>query len=280
MQKALSSPLIIEGQGSTSGSQVGFLVTGLSGKIIDSAIYNMGDFGLHVGSSLLYLEEVNIGVEAPNYDDDISHSGNTGNGPAMVFGRDVKLGGTYGDVLIVATDPVIKHNFEFENFNKVLGAHKRWYSGGTIEKVAVSGENPAKKISDDVIKISPNNSNFQFVADNAEEIFCHEFEATTDSKSYKYWVYNDMGVTLNDTTAKDDIWLELEYVKIHDDDTEEYVIKKVESDEIDLADETWGYLEVTGIAPAVASKVRIKCYCRAYAAATADIFIDPAVVIS
>ena len=35
----------------------------------------------------------------------------------------------------------------------------------------------------------------------AVEIFCHEFEASTDSKSYKYWIFNDAAGELNDSAS-------------------------------------------------------------------------------
>jgi len=249
------------------------------GEIIlrDCAIYNMGDTGIFGTGGNYYFENVNIGVEQANGDDDI-YFGNSG---MYGWGRDVKLGGTNGDVHANATinEPFIY----FENYGKILGAHKVFYSGNTMEKAAVSGETPNKKVSDDIIKISPNAASTTITIPGWEiKVFEHEFEAATDSKSYKYWLYNDTGDTLNDGDAKGSIFLELEYVDSYDD-TSEYTMTKVYSDEASIADaadaDDWDYLEVTGIAPATASKVRITCYCGHYTAA-GDIFIDPAVVIS
>jgi hypothetical protein len=118
----------------------------------------------------------------------------------------------------------------------------------------------------------------------ADVAFTHEFEATTAAKTYKYWIYNDTGETLNDTTAKDDIWLKVEYVKAYDD-TSEYVIAEEYSTEIDIADaadaDDWDYLSVASVTPAVASKVRVTCCVSYYnALATKNIFVDPAVVVT
>ena len=67
------------------------------------------------------------------------------------------------------------------------------------------------------------------------------------------------------------------------DDTSEYHITTVQSDEavaVRSGTTDWSqYLEVTGIAPAVASKVRIRLKCR-YQHATNKVFVDPKAVIS
>ena len=267
---------IFEGSGSGSG-QDGVGVYGGYLRMRDCALYNLGNHGIISTEAVVYLENVNIGVETGNGDDDISCDA------GRFHGRDVHLGANQGDVLLTGTTSDAQ--VWIENVDKVLGDHKAWYMGGTFEKVAVAGETPNKKVSDNVIKISPN-TDYQFIPEWAVEIFCHEFEATTDQKSYKYWLYNDTGDELNDSDAdigaKASIWLELEYVAGYDDTTE-YVFEKTYSTETDIADaadaDDWDFLSVNNITPAVASKVRIKCFCRHYTA-SGDIFIDPAVVIS
>ena len=87
-------------------------------------------------------------------------------------------------------------------------------------------------------------------------------------------------MTLNDTTATDDIYLQAEYVKSYDD-TSEYTQAIATSTEIDILDaadaDDWDYLEVT-VNPATESKVRLWLKISKYE--TDDIFIDPQVVIS
>ena len=87
-------------------------------------------------------------------------------------------------------------------------------------------------------------------------------------------------MTLNDTAATDDVYLQAEYVKSYDD-TSEYTMAIATSTEIDILDagaaSDWDYLQVT-INPAVESKVRLWLCIRIYD--TNDIFIDPQVVIT
>ena len=269
---------IIEGSGAGS-SQVGVWITSGAILLIDSAIYNCGDSGLICQAGSFFLENVNIGVEAANGDEDIQMR-SAGGGIAKSYGRDVKLGGTNGYVSIYSTY-YAPYQVSFENYQKILGDHKSFYLGGTWEKAAVTGETPNKKVSDDVIKISPN-INYPDLDEAAQIIFTHEFKVTTDQKSYKYWIYNDTGDTLNSGDAKGSIWLELEYVESYDD-TSEYITTKEYSVEVNIADaadaDDWDYIEIINITPAVAGKLRITCRCRHYTAA-GDIFADLAVVIS
>ena len=264
------------------GSGAGSVQTAINAANVifkNGAVYNMGDAGVQLnapGCGMIACN-VNIGVEIANGDADVFLD------YANKFcGNNIKLGGTNG-YLDFGIYPIVGQNFiQIENYDKVLGEHKTWYQGGTFEKAAVSGETPNKKVSDDVLKISPNESGYQFVPEYAVEIFCHEFDATTDSLTYKYWLYNNTGDILNSGDVKGSIWLELEYVNSHDDTTE-YTQVKAYSTEKDIADaadaDDWDYLQVATIQPAVASRVRIRCFCRHYTAA-GDIYIDPAVVIS
>lgn len=268
---------IFEGSGA-GNAQVGLYITsGGHVRLIDSAIYNAGDVGLHCNSGSFELENVNIGVEIANGDVDISMRSSGGK---RSFGRNVKLGGTNG-YIGMNTSYSGPYQVSFENYGKVLGAHKTFYHGGTWEKAAVSGETPNKKVSDDVFKISPN-VDYQCLKDAAQIMFTDEFEVAAAEASYKYWLYNDTGDTLNDGDARGSIWLELEYVSRYDDNTE-YTILKEYSAQTNIADaadaDDWDYLEITSITPATASKVRIICRCRHYTA-SGDIFVDPATVIS
>lgn len=266
---------VFEGSGA-GGGQIGiqtsrFYEGGGTLVIKNSAIYNCGDYGI-LNSRPLILENVNIGVEVANGDDDINQA-------SLIIAKDVKLGGTNGTIFTnVLYGGYLAH---FENYQKVLDNHRSVFRGGYYELAAVSGETPNKKLSDDIIKITPNISGCEFIPELAGYMIEHELKMTAASHTFKYWIYNDSGVTLNDAAATDDIWLEAEYV-VGYDDTSEYAQTKILSTQIDILDaadaDDWDYLEVT-LTPAVASKVRLKIYFSKYLAAT-NVFIDPAVVIS
>jgi hypothetical protein len=264
----------IEGSGSGS-SQIGIACQAgnINVKLKDVAIYNCGDAGISSLGTTWFLECVNIGVEVANGDDDILV-----NQGSIFHGRDVKLGGSNGYITFVA--PSSKDRLSFENYQKVLGDHRVFYPGGYFEKAAVSGETPNKKVSDDVVKITPSTNDVPST-EFAFMMIQHEIEVTADTHTFKYWIYNDSGSTLNDTTATDDIYLVAEYVKQYDD-TSEYIIAEATSTQIDILDAAdandWDYLEVS-VTTATASKVRLTIYLKFYDAAD-NIFIDPAVVIS
>lgn len=268
---------IFEGSGAGSAQRGIYFISGFL-YMKDCAIYNMGDNGLFI-RDVAFLENVNIGVEQANGDNDIAFSIF-----GQIYGRDVKLGGSNGYVSIADSIlPYGQHSFNkiaIENYQKILGDNRTWYAGGYFEKAAVSGETPNKKVSDDVIKITPN-VDITPIEEWAVDLMVHEIELTADTHTLKYWIYNDSGSTLNDTTAKDDIWLKAEYVKAYDD-TSEYVMAEAFSTEIDILDaadaDDWDELSVT-ITTAVAGKVRLTIYLSFYDAAD-NIFIDPAVVIS
>lgn len=261
---------ILEGSGS-GGSQSGIRGEG-SLRIKDSAIYNIGGsaFTRH---SLVFLENVNLGVEQSCETSDIATFLNT----YSIYGSDVKLGAAVLDISFYALNPVIR--VSFENYNKILGAHKIWFVGGTIEKVAADGggtrPNQRAGGSAAVIEITPNVANYEFIQDWAAEVFRHEFEVDTTTRTWRYYVQNDACGALTATN----LWLKLEYVEQYDD-TSEYIITEVLSDEIvanRANNNDWTqYIEVPNITPAVASKIRITCYVSKHSAA-GYIYLDPTV---
>jgi hypothetical protein len=197
-----------------------------------------------------------------------------------VEGKDVKFGADVGEVRW-ETKVGPYSRVSIENYNKVLGSHKSFTTQGEVTSLAVvagSGD-PYKRTggADMVLEILFNLSNTTNenpspdAQDQMTPIFTHEFEATTDSRRYRYYVNSEKAVLASE------LWIEVEYVSAYDDATE-YVIKKVRSDEAitirgDATD--WSqYIEVEDIEPAVGSTVRIKCYCSFYDA-TDKIYIDP-----
>jgi hypothetical protein len=268
---ALFERCILVGSGSGGGQRLVFAQYG-DLILIDCAIYNAGDYGLSVLATNVYMENVNIGVEDGNGDDDISvaYSG-------IIYGRDVKLGAAATDVtLSLCGTPT---QCIFENYNKALGAHKIFNPSGTIvstDVVAGSGD-PYKRTggADSVVEIlydeSANNvKNPQGYA--TPIVLTHEFEATTDRRKYRYYVQAEGAVLASE------LWMEVEYINSYGDATTEYTIKKLTSDQaitqrVDASD--WSqYLEVPNVNTAIASKVRVKIYC-SYYHATNKIYIDP-----
>ena len=266
--------VIVEASGSGT-NQIGFSFgTSCTATIKDSCIYNCGTRGMCLDNNVVFLENVNIGVEQANASADIWawHS-------CFIKGRDVKLGGTNGNVSLTTTYGM-RGEVKFENYNKVLGAHKKFYAWGLVEKVAADGTgnypNQRSGGSSNVIEVTPNVDSYEHTQDAAVEIFSHEYESQSTQKTWRYYVQNHQCGTLSATQ----IWLKLEYVDSYDD-TSEYHITEVLSDETvtDRSSNTdWDqYIEVPSITPATSSKVRIKCYISKYDA-DGHIYIDPKVV--
>jgi len=223
---------------------------------------------------------VNLGVEVANSGEDLRvyYTG-------LVFAKDIKFGGTVQEMDWFSRLGFSSH-ISIENYNKVLGAHRTFTPQGTITKldVVAGAGDPVKRSdgADSVIEVQFNlsNANDEFMAPSdyqwTRPLFEHEFEATTDSKDYRYYVQAEGAVTA------DDLYIRVEYVSSNNG-TSEYTHTTVVSDEainVRSGSTDWdNYIEVTGIAPSVASKVRIKCYCGYYHAAN-KIYIDPLVVIS
>ncbi len=274
---------IVEGDFAAGSTQKGINVIGGSHVILkNTAIYNLKDAGIILSNGgQCWLDNVNIGIEAPNGDEDVEIVKN-GN----FIGKDVNLGGNIGYIdweFYIGPESQNK----IENYGKVLGAHRTFSPQGIVDKlgiVAGSGD-PYKRSggADSVLSIvfdetGPDSLSY-FTEPHeiwAPPIFTHEFEATTASKSYRYYVQCE-GIV---TAAQ--LYIVAEYVDSYDD-TSEYTMTTQQSDEAFTARadaEDWAeFMEVTGIQPAVGSKVRIKCYC-SYYHATNNIFIDPKVEIS
>jgi len=273
---------IIEGSGAGT-SQIGVYGRSSLVDIRDSVIMNCGDNAVFMFDGHYIFDNVNMGIEIPNGGDDIKVYYN------YCTGRNVSLGGTNGYIALVNQDtiPATSHHAAYmENYQKILGDHKTWTLLGTHEKAAVSGETPNKKLSDNVIKVVPDGAFGTPYADYAYNdwkiyVMEHEIQAVTGSQTFKYWIYNDALGTLNGTNADDNVHLEAEYVKSHDD-TSEWTMAKALSTETSIASaadaDDWDSLSVT-INPAVASKVRLRIYV-AKQHATGVLFIDPQVVIT
>jgi len=267
---------IAEGSGVGSAQRFNSSIT-TAITLIDGAIYNMGDTGIASGE-YTELANINVGIEMLNKDDDISLTRK-----GFLFGKDVKLGGTNGFVeyINVFASPRFNCSIMIENYGKVLGEHRMFYPGGIAQRSAVSGETPNKKLSDYVLKITPNVDYAYKYEEGQCVLFEHEYELSSGSNTIKYWLYNDVGATLNNGDATADIYLVAEYVDSFGDTTA-YTITKAYSTEATIADaadaDDWDFLSAT-MTLATAGKVRIRCLI-SYFDNTGDIFIDPKAVLS
>lgn len=265
--------------------------TGGMVHIKDSAIYGGGDYTISFGQyqDRLYLDNVNIEVEGPKTlsAEDIYIC------DATVIGKNVRMGGTNGYINKTANlDRGHYSGLYIENFQKVLGAHKRITGQGDITSVAAGGggdyPNQRSEGASLLVEVINDQSQDQCLQNAVVQeilpvIFEHEYEVTGEEAwSCKYYVQYHDDDDGGNTLTSDDIWIEAEYVSSYDDATE-YVMTTVQSDESitdrDDADDWDQYLEIDSITPATDSKIRIKCYVRFYHASDI-IYIDPLAVIT
>jgi len=227
-----------------------------------------------------------MGVEENNESDDIRISYAEGD---QIWGRDVMLGAANGDVSIEATVPG-KLSVKISNFNKVLGAYKMYYPGGTAEKIAVTSEAATnKKLSDNVIEVVPlTAATFDF-SPIQWMVKVWESRKTYDAGTYniKVWILNDTGAALNDdaapTKATEDILMRCraEAGEYGDATTEYAGMPWIYSDEIDIqipdpVGSDWDFLQADSVVVDVSGS---KIYCEilvSFSDADADeIYIDP-----
>ena len=271
---------IFVGGGAAQATQYIF-ITSASVVISNSAIYNCGKYGIYSLGGSIILNNVNIGVEAANQDDDISL-----NRGLKIYMRDCKLGGTNGDVDLTGANYYdIWQHCPSVNHNKVLGAFKEYYgASAALEKQAVTDTNANKKLSDNVLEVTLSTIDvFSFKEIDAK------FKVWESRKTYaagtynvKVWIYNDTGNTLNDTAFSDDICMRCRAeAGNYGDATTEYVSGSwVYSDEIDILDaadaDDWDYLQCDSV---VVDQDGTKIYCEilvsTYDGEADVILIDP-----
>lgn len=277
--------VILEGSGS-GATQFGFRPRGAGSiAIYDSAIYNTGDVAFYVPeySYSIWLENVNLCVEAV-CGDNVIHTQYSG---AFIKGRDVKYDDTNG----FWPQGVHRTFYSVENHQKVLGSHITKDAMGSFGSVKAGdgGDYPNKRSggADYVLEVINDEDDAykglrDLYAPGSLERMVHEYEVTGgESWSCKYYVqYHDDDDGGNTLTA-DNIFLEAEYVVSYDD-TSEYVITKVQSDETitdrDDADDWDQYLEIDSITPATDSKIRVRLYVPFYHADD-KIYVDPLAVV-
>jgi len=245
----------------------------------NGAIYDLDDSPLVLQQTTGFFENINIGVEGQIGDDVIYNTAAS----ILITGIDVNINaGIYN--MWDSNGYIADSYLSFENWGKVLGAHYTLNGQGTFIKTDVvegSGD-PYKRSggADSVIEIQYDAGTtawWQFGNPHTDylykPIFTHEFDVDDIPKSYRYYVQAEGAV------AADELWIELEYVSSYDDTTEYTITRVVSVDAISArsgADDWSQYLEVNNITPAVASRLRIKLFCRYYHAAN-KIYVDPQV---
>ena len=262
---------ILEGSGA-GANQAGIAhAAGAVGYLKDVAIYNMGARGIQPNNTpaQFFLDNVNIGIEIANSGDDM--------GVALggkIEGKDVSLGGTNGYVDFSGGDSASV--VRIENFQKELGVNKTFFSGGEHISVDVSGEVPNKKLSDIVLRITPNIDLEVLNKDQRVRILVGIINMDAGSQTIPFWVYNNMGETLNSGDPELDFYFEIGYVDSFGDVTA-YTRIKANSTQQDIADaadaDDWDLITLTPTV-AVESLAHINLVWSKYSAA-GTFFIEP-----
>lgn len=264
--------------GSGSGSsQRGILADG-GGCLLflkDCAIHGFGDYGMNVPNAATFLENVNIGVETANGDDDFVM------GSFDHHWKDVKLGGTNGTIV---NGIYYRSTIWSENHNKILGSNYQFHCNGNNYSVAVvtgSGD-PEKRSggSDVVLAIEENEgsgSSGYLFKEMMHQPFGDGLKIWADTSSQDYRVY--MQADAMSVTDADIVFMEAEYISGYDD-AGEYVYSIIRSDETisqrSGASDWSQYLEAAGVQPAVAGWVKIKLYIGFYDS-DGTLYADPLV---
>ena len=265
--------VICEGSGSGT-SQVGLYIR--LGKLVDVVVNNAGDFGLQV-SGVLKIQRVNVGIEMANSDDDICTDRSS-----QLTGADLAIGGTNGTYSVSNSAYICPfYKVHIENYQKVFDDHFIDFRGGTSKNVDVGDSNapsaasPAGSITD-LIAVYPNSSGYEYIEEWLMPLATWKIWAAAAAETYTVYIQNNMGVTLNDTAAKDDIWLKLTYIDFYDDTTK-YRKKELFSTEIDILDRAdatdWDSLTIANHTPAKAGWAVLELFVSKYVA-SGQIYID------
>jgi hypothetical protein len=265
--------VIIEGSGAGT-SQHGILEG--SWRLTDTSILNCGGYGIGFIDQI-YVKNVNFGIEMANSGTEIYIT----QSDFSIVGTDLALGGTNGllSYFFAYFSPLQK--VSIQNYQKILGNNQTFFPGGYFKNVSVGDTNAPSAASPagsttDLFAIFPNTSNRDWDADTALPYIRWKIWAPASAKAYTVYIQNNMGVTLNDTHAKENIWLKLTYIDSYDDTTE-YTTKELFSTEIDIlsrADATdWDSLTIASHTPAVAGWVILELYVSAYVA-SGQIYVD------
>jgi len=245
--------------------------------IFDCAFYNIN--GSHNISMTCYFENVNFNIEGVTTITFASLYINNAEG------RPVCVNCKTGDDSLFRSGVTSSRTGRIiavsENHQKVLGAHFIFTYFGDITKtdvVAGSGD-PYKRTdgADSVLECEFDTA----LGDGKDSdydipvILEHEFEATTVSKTYRYYIQAEGAI------ASGKLILTAQYMDTYEDSTVYHMVTEKATGAISArsgASDWSQYLEIT-VQPAVASKVRIKLLCNYYHA-TNIFYVDPLAVIS
>lgn len=245
---------IIIGDSGAAGN-MGIFMEGSRVYMSDSATYGFGSYGFQIRNGSLFLDNVNIGVEVANADADIVfYRCNT-----PVKGHDVKLGGTNG--LISFSGTPLQQSVSFTNYGKVLGAHRAFYYDMYADRVDVTTVTPNKKSTDYVLELDYLNSTYVTDASLAQAVYHYQVPQSV-SKTYRLYIYNDTGQTLNTGGNVAEVCLRCRYLAGYDDTSEYVYTDWTYSDEANIADaadaDDWDYVEVGPFTP-VNDNANVEC---------------------
>lgn len=271
---------------SVGSSQVGISVSASTKlNLKELAIYNLGDSGINVFEAMVEIDNVNIGVELGNDDDDISITS-----VSRSKAKDVLVGGANGDFLVSGGRQPF-NGIQIENYQKVLGEHRQILPNSAyIAKNDGSGADVNLRGGGGASVLEYSSPNSQIYATHDEwayELFTAEFkQAASTTKTYKWYIQNDELINASDAYGASNIWLEADVLGAYED-TSEYTYQKdsngyylprsVSSNNpmpVKADNDDWGeYIEIEITTPAIDCIVKITGKVNYYHA-TGKIFID------
>lgn len=265
--------------GNSTGSGQNGIYGGAALWIKNSALYNLGGYGLSCeNSGMLRLDNVNIGVEAANDYADVVLGSFDWNW------KDVKLGSATN----ILNGLYYRGSCSIQNYGKVLGAWRSFNCNGYTETVAVvagSGD-PEKRTggSDYVLAIRQNEStesrsyiSDEIVLDIVGQDRPLLISSAAESHTYRFYLQAN-GLS---TAVASEFYVEAEYIDAYDD-TSEYHYTTIKSDELisarSGATDWTQYVEVT-VSPAVASVIKFR-FKTAFYDSDGILYLDPLPIIS
>jgi len=267
-----SRRLIIEGKG--SGTDNRGIYNAFNTKFQDVAIFNCGDNAI---CSMVRgdWDNVNLGIEMANGDNEIFIDF-----PCTLQGHNIALGGTNGYFAYYFYSGAFDQ-ISIGNYQKILGNHYTKLRSGYYENIDVgdtdapSAASPAGSTTD-LFSIHPNVSGLDHCYEFNLPLIRWKIWAPASAETYTVYIQNNIGATLNDTTAKDDITLKLTY--IDSVSGTKHIRKEILSTEIDIldrADDTdWDSLTIASHTPAVAGWAVLELYIGKYSS-SGQIYVDP-----
>jgi hypothetical protein len=253
---------------------IGLYTANATARIENIAVDGSSGNGLEMETSDIYMQNASFGTTTSNTAEDLSLTDFS-----RLRGLDIYCEGISG-----ISDVSVHSLIEIENYQKLtVFQYKHNSDSGVFSSVPISLTSANKKLSDFVFYIEPNvDSDVGGKEGLSECIASFKFFLTAGAHNIKFWIYNDLGATLNDIFATENIFLEADYISAFDAINYSYVLKKAYSTEINIAQaadaDDWDFLSVD-VSPVIDSVVNIRLFLSVYSAAN-TIVIDPRPVLS